>query len=75
MQNLLSGAVVLKDMPLSREEFRREVFARDTGLCVICKAQAVDAHHIVERRLWDDGSFGYYVRSYPFESAQPMIHQ
>lgn len=47
------------DTLLSREEFRRRVFARDGGRCVICGAAGVDAHHIVERRLFDDG--GYYL--------------
>ena len=44
---------------LSRDAFREAVFARDGGLCVVCKAPAVDAHHIMERRLWDNG--GYYL--------------
>ena len=44
---------------LSRNAFRERVFARDGGVCVICKAPAVDAHHIIERRLWDNG--GYYL--------------
>lgn len=44
---------------LSRSDFRDAVFARDGGLCVLCGAPAVDAHHILERRLWPDG--GYYL--------------
>jgi hypothetical protein len=44
---------------LSRDNFRDGVFARDKHQCVICKKPAVDAHHIVERRLFDDG--GYYL--------------
>lgn len=46
---------------LTREEFRDSVFQRDRGTCVLpgCCKQAVDAHHILERKLWDDG--GYYV--------------
>lgn len=49
---------------LSRDEFRQAVFDRDAHTCVICGMQdltgaTVDAHHIIERRLWDDG--GYYV--------------
>ncbi len=44
---------------LSRDEFRNAVFARDGHKCVICGESAVDAHHIIERRLWPDG--GYYV--------------
>jgi hypothetical protein len=44
---------------LTRDTFRESVFKRDGHLCVICKAPAKDAHHILERRLWDDG--GYYL--------------
>lgn len=44
---------------LSRDDFRNGVFERDNHQCVICKKPAVDAHHIVERRLFDDG--GYYL--------------
>jgi len=46
-------------MLLSRDEFRQQVFARDGGRCVICSAPGQDAHHIIERRLFDDG--GYYL--------------
>lgn len=44
---------------LSRDSFRTEVFSRDSHRCVVCKASAVDAHHLIERRLWTDG--GYYL--------------
>ena len=56
---------------LSRNEFRERVFARDGYRCVICGAIEgqklhndghpcrLDAHHIIERRLWSDG--GYYL--------------
>lgn len=44
---------------LTRDAFRAAVFARDQHLCVLCGDPAVDAHHILERRLWSDG--GYYV--------------
>jgi len=44
---------------LSRNEFREAVFARDKNKCVFCNLPAVDAHHILERRLWPDG--GYYL--------------
>jgi hypothetical protein len=44
---------------LTRDQFREGVFERDGHKCVICKAPAVDAHHIMERRLWPDG--GYYL--------------
>ena len=46
-------------MLLTRDVFRESVFARDNHQCVICKAPAVDAHHIMERRLFSDG--GYYL--------------
>ena len=45
-------------MLLTRDQFREGVFKRDNHKCVICRAPAVDAHHIIERRLWTDG--GYY---------------
>lgn len=48
-----------RNRPLSREDFHNAVLTRDGGLCVACKSPAVDAHHIVERRLWDDG--GYFL--------------
>lgn len=44
---------------LAREAFKRAVFARDLGACVICGAPAVDAHHILDRKLFSDG--GYYL--------------
>jgi len=44
---------------ISRDEFRCGVFDRDNHLCVICKEAGKDAHHILERRLWEDG--GYYI--------------
>lgn len=47
---------------LSRDKFRRAVLDRDGHRCVICGAGAdpaagvrLDAHHILERRLWPDG--------------------
>lgn len=41
----------------ARDEFREAVFARSYHLCVICGADAVDAHHIIERRLFPDGGY------------------
>lgn len=47
---------------LTRDEFREAVFLRDKKTCVICKnVPAVDAHHILERRLFSDG--GYYLNN------------
>lgn len=42
---------------LARDEFRDAVFQRDSNLCVICRSPAEDAHHIMERRLFDDGGY------------------
>lgn len=45
---------------LTRDQFREAVFERDNNQCVICgETEKLDAHHILERRLWDDG--GYYL--------------
>lgn len=51
---------------LTRDAFREGVFARDNFKCVFCGKTAeqtpedkLDAHHILERRLWPDG--GYYL--------------
>lgn len=46
---------------LSREEFRKRVFERTNGMCCVpgCKNCAVDAHHIMDRKLFSDG--GYYL--------------
>jgi len=47
------------DKPLTRDLFREGVFSRDSYRCVICGAPGQDAHHILERRLFEDG--GYYL--------------
>jgi RNA ligase len=45
---------------LTRDAFREGVFARDGQKCVVCgSTEKLDAHHILERRLWPDG--GYYM--------------
>lgn len=48
------------DRLLTRDEFREKTFARDSHKCVFCGEPAVDAHHILERRLWGI-SQGYYL--------------
>lgn len=51
----------MKDSLLTRQEFKIQVFARTNGKCCVpgCSCDAVDAHHIMDRKLWKDG--GYYV--------------
>lgn len=46
---------------LTRDVFRTNVFNRDNHKCIIpwCNNNAVDAHHIIERKLWEDE--GYYM--------------
>lgn len=44
---------------LTRDDFREQVFKRDRYQCVYCGKNAVDAHHILERKLFPDG--GYYL--------------
>lgn len=44
---------------LSREEFKRRVFEQSNHRCVFCGQTAVDAHHILERKLFADG--GYFL--------------
>ena len=46
---------------LSREQFKLAVFKRDKMSCVVCKDAAVDAHHLLERKLFSDG--GYYLNN------------
>lgn len=49
----------MPDALLDRKTFKAAVFERDGYACVICGAPAVDAHHILERKLFEDG--GYYL--------------
>jgi len=44
-------------MSKERDEFKKAVLARDKGCCVICSGKAVDAHHIMERKLFPDGGY------------------
>jgi len=46
-------------MLLSRNEFRSSVFERDNNECVVCGAPGSDAHHILDRKLFDNG--GYFL--------------
>ena len=45
---------------LSRDDFKRFVFMRSGGTCVFCALPAVDAHHVLERKLFPDTG-GYYL--------------
>jgi len=42
---------------LPRNEFKKQVFARDSGQCVVCGNPGVDAHHLIERKLWSNGGY------------------
>jgi len=46
---------------LTREEFKKQVFERDSYLCVNCGSTADDAHHIIDRVLWGNG--GYFIEN------------
>lgn len=46
---------------MTRDEFRNSVFKRDNYKCIICRKQANEAHHIIERKLWKDE--GYYLNN------------
>jgi len=43
----------------NRKQFREQVFSRDNNTCLVpwCEKDAFDAHHIIERELWDDGGY------------------
>lgn len=46
---------------LSRSDFKELVFKRDKYTCVFCKNPSVDAHHILDRKLFADN--GYYLEN------------
>jgi len=48
-------------MNMNRKDFREAVLGRDNHSCVWCDMPAQDAHHLMERRLFDDG--GYVVNN------------
>jgi hypothetical protein len=52
---------IMEEDLLTREEFKKQVFAKTRGKCCVpgCNCDAVDAHHIMDRRLWNNG--GYYL--------------
>lgn len=44
---------------LTRDGFREAVLSRDGHACVVCREPARDAHHVLDRDLFEDG--GYYL--------------
>lgn len=46
-------------MTQNRKKFRKNVFERDSHECIVpwCTNEPVDAHHILERSLWDTGGY------------------
>lgn len=46
-------------MSQNRQNFRKNVFSRDNNNCLVpwCDSEADDAHHIIERELWEDGGY------------------
>ena len=45
------------DQLLDRAQFKTVVFARAGGSCVFCAQGAIDAHHILERKLFANGGY------------------
>ena len=45
-------------LPLGRDGFREAVLRRDRHTCVLCSKPADDAHHVLDRKLWSDGTMG-----------------
>lgn len=43
----------------NRKQFRESVFARDDQECIVpwCDNDAVDAHHVIEREVWDNEGY------------------
>ena len=48
---------MLSKKQLLRKKFKEQVFNRDNNKCKICKAPAVDAHHITDRNLMKNGGY------------------
>ena len=52
---------LIEDKLLIREEFKKQIFGKTNGKCCVpgCDCNAVDANHIMDRKLWAD--WGYYI--------------
>lgn len=46
---------------LTREQFKEQVLKRDKHTCIFCSKPPTSAHHIIDRKLWEDG--GYYLNN------------
>ena len=46
---------------LSRDEFNKQVFKRDHNKCIVCQIPAIDVHHLIERKLFEDS--GNYLNN------------
>lgn len=57
LREFSEGVILPNRDEMNRELFREAVFERDHHKCVVCDAPAVDAHHLIERRLWPDGGY------------------
>ena len=44
---------------MTRDEFTKAVFGVTKGKCCVpgCDCDAIDAHHIMNRHLWNDGGY------------------
>jgi hypothetical protein len=62
MNNLQNGVAKCGciEQALTRDQFRNAVFERDKHKCVFCDTKAVDAHHIIERRIFG-ACQGYHI--------------
>jgi hypothetical protein len=59
LPNFMKNILPAENILLSREDFKKYAFMRDHETCVFCSLKAVDAHHILDRKLFNDG--GYYL--------------
>ena len=50
---------ILKEKIRMRSDFKEAVFARTKGKCCVpgCNCAAEDAHHILDRHLWNNGGY------------------
>jgi hypothetical protein len=60
---LIDNTMTTMEQELTRDDFREAVFARDGYMCVICGKPAIDAHHILERRLFKPIGGGYKINN------------